>query len=142
MKKITPILILIIVGLLFTLFYELEITYKEELKQISFDNYNAIIEDGFINDEIWIYDEEEIARKLIHLDKGDGDRTVTIKHKQEHTIVILIDDNLRDDSVKAIKYVFTVERNDKDYWIITDLHWGMKCWDGRGQQVFRTELCH
>jgi len=79
----------------------------------------------------------------IKVDTGEGNEKIEISEHildNGNTIVILIHDNLLDDSVKGEKYLLElIKTNDK--WKVVSLKKNWKCWNDRGHIDWGIELC-
>ncbi len=79
----------------------------------------------------------------IKVDTGEGNEKIEISEHildNGNTIVILIHDNLLDDSVKGEKYLMElIKTNDK--WKVVSLKKNWKCWNDRGHSDWGIELC-
>lgn len=77
------------------------------------------------------------------IESQEGNEKIEIsetRHSDTLYDVLLIHDNLMDDSLKAKKYVMSLElKNQK--WKVTSLKHNWKCWPGRGHESWGTEFC-
>lgn len=83
-------------------------------------------------DEAWERIPEGVAREFLTIENGattfDGG-----------TVVVLRDD-LQDDSIRAERWVLRVERTGQR-WQLASARWEQRCHRGRGHQDFSPELC-
>jgi len=77
------------------------------------------------------------------VETGEGNELIEISENildNGNTVVILIHDNLLDDSVKGEKYLMElIKTNDK--WKVVSLKKNWKCWNDRGHTDWGIELC-
>ncbi len=79
----------------------------------------------------------------IKVDTGEGNEKIEISEHildNGNTIVILIHDNLLDDSVKGEKYLMELEKTN-DKWKVVSIKKNWKCWNERGHTDWGIELC-
>lgn len=55
--------------------------------------------------------------------------------------VEVVDDQLEDDSVRAVKYQFNIVSDEFGQWKIDSQSSTFACWEGRGHAYFSDELC-
>lgn len=55
--------------------------------------------------------------------------------------VEIVDDNLEDDSVRAVKYQLDIVSDEFGQWKIDAQSSTFACWKGRGHQEFSSEFC-
>jgi len=63
-------------------------------------------------------------------------------HVQDDVYIVeVVDDNLEDDSVRAVKYRLELMESDFGVWSIQDQSSSWICHEGRGHQEWNNELC-
>ena len=114
---------------------------NEEFKEINSDDLNQLLtEKG----------EDLSAKEVMKLfypnkvETEEGNEKIELSEKLSdngNVVVILIHDNLLDDSVKGEKYIMELTRND-NRWTVLSLKKNWKCWEDRGHTDWGIELCN
>jgi len=77
------------------------------------------------------------------VETGEGNEKIEISENildNGNTVVILIHDNLLDDSVKGEKHLMELKKTNNK-WTVVSLKKNWKCWKGRGHTDWGIELC-
>ena len=112
----------------------------EDFKEIDFADLNAELQKA--SDTLG---PKEIMRKFYpaQVESGEGNERIDIRETKLSdgtTEIELIHDNLMDDSVKAKKFLMIL-KGEKGKWQIVSLKHNWRCWSGRGNETWSTELC-
>lgn len=115
-------------------------TKSEKFEMINTDEANRMLDKESENLTV-----QEVM-KLYYpkkIETGEGNEKIEISEHildNGNTIVILIHDNLLDDSVKGEKYLMELKKTN-DKWKIISIKKNWKCWNGRGHTDWGIELC-
>lgn len=113
---------------------------NEKFKEVNTDKFNQLLaqkEENFSAKDIM---------KLFYpktIKTGEGNEEIEISEKTSdngNTVVTLIHDNLRDDSVKGEKYIMALKKSNEK-WIVVSIKKNWKCRDGRGHTNWGVDLC-
>jgi len=77
------------------------------------------------------------------VETGEGNEKIEISENildNGNTVVILIHDNLLDDSVKGEKHLIELKKTN-DKWKVVSIKKNWKCWNDRGHTDWGIELC-
>ena len=106
------------------------------------DDFNAYAESV---DEPWERSAASTASTFAQLDRIDAARKAvagasgpSTSAREEVTVTA---SGLRDDSIRAERFVLELERRDDRTWRIRSATWSQRCQPGRGHQSFSAELC-
>lgn len=90
----------------------------------------------------------ETAEELIGLYYGfpenEGTQNISIETKKLELgkiQVTLVHDEMKDDSIKALKIVMIVKQIDQS-WTVIEIKKNWKCWEGRGHTNWGAEYCN
>lgn len=115
-------------------------TKSEKFEMINTDEANRMLDKESENLTV-----QEVM-KLYYpkkIETGEGNEKIEISEHildNGNTIVILIHDNLLDDSIKGEKYLMELKKTN-DKWKIISIKKNWKCWNGRGHTDWGIELC-
>jgi len=110
-----------------------------------FENINAVELNQMLAKESENLTAQEVM-KLYYpkkVDTGEGNEKIEISENildNGNTVVILIHDNLLDDSVKGEKYLMELKKTNGK-WKVFSIKKNWKCWIGRGHTDWGIELC-
>jgi hypothetical protein len=75
---------------------------------------------------------------------GEGGEVTLVAERPEaedERTVVVTEDELPDDSVRAVRYTLRFERADEETWRLAEAQWAQRCQPDRGQQDFAPEPC-
>lgn len=96
------------------------------------------------SDAPWTRSPRPFATRFLRLDERSGEGLrISFEEREadgEPQVVVVLD-RLADDSVRAERYVLSLERQDDSRLRLVSARRTWRCWQGRGHQDFSTELC-
>jgi hypothetical protein len=96
------------------------------------------------SDAPWTRSPRPFVSRFLRLDQrsGEGLRiSFEERDADDQPEIVVVLDRLADDSVRAERYVLSLERQDDSRLRLVSARRSWRCWEGRGHQDFSTELC-
>jgi hypothetical protein len=82
--------------------------------------------------------------EFLRLEDREGTTSVVLEQPAEggsRTDVMVTEDGLLGDSIRATRYVLDFERQEDGRWRLLSARWSQRCWPNRGHQDFSPEPC-
>jgi len=87
---------------------------------------------------------EELILFYYGYSESEGTPNISIETKElelGNIQVTLVHDEMKDDSMRAVKIVMTVKHTGQS-WVVIEIKKNWKCWEGRGHTNWGTEYCN
>ena len=87
---------------------------------------------------------EELILFYYGYSESEGTPNISVETKElklGKIQVTLVHDDMKDDSMRAVKIVMIVKQTDQS-WTVIEIKKNWKCWEGRGHTNWGTEYCN